>query len=457
MNVLLLSPNVEYLPDPVFPLGLAQLSAALKQEGIRHEMLDLCFSHDYDRSIESAIRSAKPDVVGLSIRNIDNVSYPHYITYLPFYQRVITIIRRHGRPLIVIGGSAVSLMPMELATCLDADVAILGEGDRAFPAFLKELQRDGGSYADERPTIVDGREGGPLDLDTLPLPDRTGFDNDAYLRQGGMGNIQTKRGCPFRCVYCTYPIIEGSRVRLRDPRRIGDELEQMTGMGITDVFVVDNVFNAPLEHAEAVCREIVRRKITVSWSCYANPRFVTPGLIDVMLAAGCTSVEFGSDAADDAVLGNLRKNFTVQHLRSASVICRDSGMPFCHSLIVGGPGETMETVRRTFDTITDMTPTAVICMIGIRVFPGTELASLAVRDGHIGPDADFLKPVFYLSPAIEDDILPFVDRYVRSHPNWIFPGLNINMTEDLQKRLRRFGIRGPLWEYMGRRGNLRDR
>jgi radical SAM superfamily enzyme YgiQ (UPF0313 family) len=451
MNVLLVSPNVEFLPDPVFPLGLANISAALKQEGIDHEILDLCFAHEYDRSIESAIRSIRPDAVGLSIRNIDNVSYPHYITYLPFYRKVIEAIRKHGDPLIVIGGSAVSLMPGELAKHLGADVAILGEGDRVFPAFLKGLERGGGSYAYGGPTIIDGRCGGPLDLDTIPFADRTGFDNDAYLRLGGMGNIQTKRGCPFGCIYCTYPIIEGARVRLRDPRRVCDEMEQMIGLGITDVFVVDNVFNAPIEHAEAICREMIRRNIAVSWSCYANPRFVTPGLIDAMLAAGCTSVEFGSDAADDAMLGNLGKNFTVKDLRNASAICREAGMPFCHSLIVGGPGETPDTVRRTFDTVTGMAPTAVICMIGIRVFPGTELAFRAVKEGHIAPNVDFLEPVFYLSPAIEDDILPFVEQYARSHPAWIFPGMNINMTHDLQKKLRRFGIRGPLWEYMKRR------
>ena len=175
----------------------------------------------------------------------------------------------------------------------------------------------------------------------------------------------------------------------------------------------------------------------------------------MMLAAGCTSVEFGSDAADDVMLGNLGKNFSVDDLRNASALCREAGLSFCHSLLIGGPGETMESVRRTFETVTGMSPTAVISMIGIRVFPGTELSSRAMEEGCISPDADFLKPVFYLSPAIEHEILPFVEQYSQDHSNWIFPGLNINMTLELQKRLRRFGIRGPLWEYMKRRRSLR--
>ncbi len=455
MNVLLVSPNVESLPDPVFPLGLAHLSAVLKRNGIHHGILDLCFSENYDQSIESAFRSVEPDVVGLSLRNIDNVSYPHYITYLPFYRKVIEKIRMHGDPLIVLGGSAFALLPDELLSHLDADVGIIGEGEEVFLKFLRECEQSNNSYSYRGPKIIDERRNGITDLDALPLPDRTEFDNDAYVQWGGMGNIQTKRGCPFTCIYCTYPLIEGARVRLRSPARVCDELEQMIDLGITNIFVVDNVFNAPVDHAESICREIIKRNISVSWSCYANPRFVTHRLIDLMIKAGCTSVEFGSDAADDVMLDNLGKNFTVDEVRNASVVCRESGMSFCHSLIIGGPGETMDSVHRTFDTVNGMSPTAVICMIGIRVFPGTALSSRAMEEGYISPNADFLNPVFYLSEAIEHEILPFVEEYSRAHSNWIFPGLNINMTQELQKKLRRFGIRGPLWEYMRRRRGLR--
>jgi hypothetical protein len=108
----------------------------------------------------------------------------------------------------------------------------------------------------------------------------------------------------------------------------------------------------------------------------------------------------------------------------------------------------METVRETFDTILDTASTAVICMVGIRVFPDTKLYDLAMKEGVIRPDQDFLNPAFYLSPAIENEILPFADAFSKENPTWIFPGLNINMDRGLQAKLRRFGIKGPLWEYM---------
>lgn len=448
MKVLLVSPNVESLPDPVFPLGLAYISASLKDNGIQHQVLDLCFVQDYEVAIESAIISFQPDIIGLSLRNLDNVSYPHYISYLPFYRKVVQTVRRQSQGLIVIGGSGFSLMPGAVLAYLGADFGIPGEGELSFIRLINDLEGKKGTYGSLRPGIIDYSSEIIENLDALPIPDRSGFDNDAYLRRGGMGNIQTKRGCPFRCIYCTYPLIEGGKVRLRNPRLICDEIEGMLGYGIDNLFFVDNTFNYPIGHARAICKEIISRKLPVKWSCYANPRFVTPELIELMLASGCTGLEFGSDAANETMLVNLGKNFTVKDLRKASAICQKSGISFCHNLLLGGPGETMDTVHQTLDAINNMSPTAVICMIGIRAFPETRLSLIATEEGMIGPEEDFLKQVFYLSPAIEAEILPFIEGFSKENPTWIFPGLNINVTVELQKKLRRFGIKGPLWEHM---------
>jgi radical SAM superfamily enzyme YgiQ (UPF0313 family) len=448
MKVLLVSPNVEFLPDPVFPIGLAYITAALKMNRSQYQVLDLCFFQDYEAAIDSAISSFQPDIVGLSLRNIDNVSYPNYVSYLSFYRQVVQTIRRQSQGLIVVGGSGFALMPDLTLEYLGADLGIVGEGELAFVRLINHLEGKKDLYQDLKSKIIDHRSGIIENLDDLPIPDRSAFDNEAYLKWGGMGNIQTKRGCPFRCIYCTYPIIEGEKVRLRSPKLICDEIESMREYGINNIFFVDNTFNYPMKHAQAICQEIISRKLPVKWGCYANPRFVTPKLIEFMLAAGCTGLEFGSDAANKTMLNNLGKNFTVNDLRSASAICKQSDISFCHNLLLGGPGETMETVHQTMDEIQDMAPTATICMIGIRVFPKTRLSLIAMKERMIGPEWESLKPVFYLSPAIKNEILPFIEEFSKENPTWIFPGLNININVRLQKKLRRFGIKGPLWEYM---------
>jgi len=450
MKVLLVSPNIESLPDPVFPLGLASIAAALKTHGIDYSILDLCFADDYDRAIVSALHDCRPDIVGLSLRNIDNVSWPNYVTYLPFCRRVIETIREASNARVVVGGSAFALMPQPLLQYLGADFGVIGEGEAAFVKLIEDVD-DSPLHTECGPSRIVGTHCDMIgDLDALPCADRSKFDNEAYLKWGGMGNIQTKRGCPFQCIYCTYPIIEGRNVRVRSPERVCDEIEGLLNSGVGNLFFVDNTFNYPMVHAKAVCREIRSRNLPVKWSCYANPKFVTPALITLMQEAGCSSVEFGSDAAENCMLENLGKNFTVDDLKAASAVCEKAGMAFCHSLIIGGPGETMESVRSTFQAIDDMAPTAAICMIGIRMFPGTRLAAIALDEGVIGNDVDFLEPVFYLSSAIEDEILSFAETFAKDHPTWIFPGMNINMTTDLQHKLRRFGSKGPLWEYMKR-------
>ena len=108
MKLLLISPNVEFLPDPILPLGLAYIAAALKRQGIDHRILDLCFVTDVEAELSTEIASYRPDLIGLSLRNLDNVSYPHYTSYLPFYREVIDIIRRHSDSRIILGGSAFS-------------------------------------------------------------------------------------------------------------------------------------------------------------------------------------------------------------------------------------------------------------------------------------------------------------------------------------------------------------
>jgi len=444
MKVLLVSPNIETLPDPVFPLGLSYLAASLRDRGLSHRILDLCFIDNYEDEIGKILAAYDPDVIALSLRNVDNVSYPNYISYIPFYEKVVQTMRRRSRAPIVLGGSGFSLLPGPLMKLLQADFGIVGEGESALAGLVEQIERN-----DCPPgKIIEGYCESEAHHHDLPQPDRSLFENENYLVRGGMGNIQTKRGCPFRCIYCTYPVIEGQQMRMRSPNSVCDEIEDLLHRGIDTIFVVDNTFNYPLRHAEQICEEIIRRRLAIKWSCYANPGFVTEGLIERMMTAGCTGVEFGTDAANDIMLQNMGKGFTVADITRASSICREAAMPFCHSLLLGGPGETMDTVQETLNTINTLSPTAAIAMVGIRVFPKTALSDIAKNEGMITADEDFLKPVFYLAPAVKNKLLPHIENFAKSHRNWILPGLNVNITLDLQRKLRRFGIKGPLWEHM---------
>jgi len=451
MRVLLISPNIEMLPDPVAPLGLAFLSSALKSSGHEVRCLDLCFEENVEQALGTTISRFAPQAIGLSLRNIDNVAYPESVSYLPFFKKVIERCRQFSSSPIFLGGSGFTLMPEKVLNFLEADGGVAGEGEEAFPKVLSGML-DSSSPGVEGFISREAKDfSGPAciqNLDGLSSPDWSCMDLKTYFAKGGMGNLQTKRGCPFSCIYCTYPLIEGKAVRLRSPRRVADEAEALLQQGVKNAFIVDNIFNFPESHARAVCQAFRERGISLQWSCYAHPGYFSRPLAEAMKKAGCTGVEFGTDSSSPPVLARLGKNFSPEDIRRASLYAREAGLEVCHSLSLGAPGETQETLKETFRLMEEISPTAVIAMVGLRIFPGTGLARQAEAEGLLPPATDFLDPVFYIAPAVRDRVVEIARHQSSLHPNWILPGLSINVSLRLQSKLRKIGVKGPLWEHM---------
>jgi radical SAM superfamily enzyme YgiQ (UPF0313 family) len=287
------------------------------------------------------------------------------------------------------------------------------------------------------------------DLDEAGMPDRSLYDASLYYERRGCLNVQTKRGCCFDCVFCSYPLIEGSRVRLRSAEAVVDELEELSrSRGVRHVFFVDNIFNFPLPHAKRICEGIAERGLAIEWSGYLNPKFVDAELVRLMAASGCRGVEFGTDSGAPSMIANLRKEFDLEDLRRASRLCHEHGIKFAHSLIFGGPGETRETVEQTIGLMDELRPTAVIAFTGIRVLPGTGMVEVALRDGQIDPDDNLLHPKFYVSESLGDELIQRIESHARAHPNWIVPGRGIKTNVQVLQRLRAKKIKGQLWRLL---------
>src|SRR5262249_47138395 len=131
--------------------------------------------------------------------------------------------------------------------------------------------------------------------------DRRWMDVARYYAQGGMANVQTKRGCHYKCSYCAYPIIEGRGMRTPPPEGIADEVPTLLDEpGAEQFCVVDGVFTAPRGGAEAVCTAPRPSGRPIKWSCFVAPGNSSAGLLALMLEAGCQSLDFGPDAAAPA-------------------------------------------------------------------------------------------------------------------------------------------------------------
>jgi radical SAM superfamily enzyme YgiQ (UPF0313 family) len=453
MKILLISVNREKMPYPVFPLGLAYLVRVLEDEGYRIEVLDLCFSQDPSVELEKTLRQFQPDLIGLSLRNLDNLTYPTSISYLREVGEVVQTCRQYSSAKLVIGGSGYSLAPKELLQHFNVDFGIVGEGEEIFLQLVKSLKNE--SLLSPSPHLL--IKGAPLpDLiggaKVLPIksPNRSLFETRRYLEKGGMGNIQTKRGCPFSCIYCTYPLLEGKEVRLRKTEEVVGELQKLTGVGVDYVYFVDDIFNYPPSYAEDLCREMIRSKIKIKWSAFFNPGFLTKDLLKWMGEAGCVGIEFGTDSGSPRMLKNYGKSFGIEDIIQSSRSCSALGINHCHYILLGGPGEDDETVEESFRLMDRLDPTAVIAMLGIRIYPGTEMEQIALSQGVIREDSNLIFPHFYISPALKGRLEEIVRKKALERKQWIVPGLEINISQNLMEGIRRFQIRGPLWELVGR-------
>ncbi|HMI54579.1 MAG TPA: cobalamin-dependent protein, partial [Gemmatimonadaceae bacterium] len=271
-RVLLVSTNRERQPYPVVPNGLACVASALDAAGHRVRFLDLCFARNPVATARDIARSFRPDVIGVSVRNIDNSDAIALRHYTPEARDVLHGLREAApRAKVVAGGAAFGVAPEALFRDLGVDYAVAGDGERASVALVDALSSN--APIDALPGLVRDRNGRvtftppgeDADLDSLPPPSlHRWIDLARYQRHGATIPIQTKRGCVYKCVYCTYRNVEGWGYRTRDPELVADEISELkTTAGVHHFDFVDSTFNSPPGHALEVCRAITRRKLGV--------------------------------------------------------------------------------------------------------------------------------------------------------------------------------------------------
>jgi radical SAM superfamily enzyme YgiQ (UPF0313 family) len=489
LNVLLINPNREHMPWPAVPIGLCTVAVAVERAGHEVELLDLTFSNDPVKDTVAAVRRREPEVVGITARNIDNCNFEAPVFYLQEIRDTIVPAVRRAAPSakIVVGGSAVNVSPADTFEFLQADYALVGEGEEAMVALLEAL---GGS----RPlSEVQGLLSlGPRNPEPLPILDtgrlvrgepRTGralvrdletavrseawrwVNLRRYAAAGGPYSIQTKRGCALKCSYCVYNNIEGHAYRLRSAFGVVDEIEEaVRGHGVRQVDFVDSTFNLPLYHARAVCEELARRELPVELSTMGlNPAGLSEELLVTMKRAGFRSVMCTPESASDVTLQTLQKGFTKGSVIKAARALRRSGIPTYWFFMLGAPGETMQTVRETLAfceehiAATDM----VLFSTGIRVYPGTPLEQTCKELGWFASDDPLFFPSWFLSPEIDlNELYSTLVCAAKTHPNWMTNAETIlsgGKAFVLKAALKMMGYGGPFWQHLPKLFRLASR
>jgi len=353
MRVLLIAANTELMNMPVLPLGLGCIAGATQQAGHDIALLNLMAHEDVREVLAASIRDFQPDIIGISVRNIDdqNMAAPKFL--LEPVQSIVSFCRRLSDCPFIIGGAGYSIFPQSALEYLGADMGIQGQGERSFVLLLERLEQ--GEDLAGIPGVylpgkgLQGKTNLKLNPDDFPLP-LPGVHLSAPDNLQGQPiwlPFQTRRGCPMRCSYCSTPVIEGPVLRRRDPERVIDSLGGFVAAGFDRFFFVDNVFNLPPAYAKRICEGISKRNLKIKWRCILYPWKVDEELIKMMALAGCEEVSLGFESGSPRIIKSMNKRYQPDEVRHICNLLKKYGIQTMGFLLLGGPGEDRHTVMES--------------------------------------------------------------------------------------------------------------
>ena len=435
-DCLLISANRVTTPYPVYPLGAACLLGALRAKGHCVSHFDVLANGGLD-GLAAYLSDKRYDLIGISIRNLDTTDSSAPDDFLQDNIETVKLIRQSLQAPIVLGGPAFSITPQLFMDLLQADYGVVGEGEYLLPWLAGEIA-DGRSP--EKKIFCSGHE-----EYLLQRPVFTESVARYYTDHGGMLNIQTKRGCPYACSYCSYPNLEGRHLRHRDPEEVADDVIRLgADFGARYIFFTDSVFNDAQGQYRKIAEALIKRNNDIPWCAFFRPQNLRRDDLRLLKRSGLAAIELGTDAVTDTTLAGLNKGFCFDDVMEIHQNIVEEAIPCAHYVILGGPDEDERTLRCGLENIERLERSVVFAFAGIRILPGTKIFDRAIDDNIIKTDQSLLSPVFYFSPHLSHKYIDeqirqsFGDRLERIYPCSKFEG-RITM-------LHNMGHVGPLWD-----------
>ena len=382
----------------VYPIGLASLASVISG---RHEVRifdpNLYGISEGASKLKELIHDFNPDICGISIKYIDTTQKRDPFIY---YNSVPATVRacKEVKPSlkVIAGGAGFSLFPNEIMNDIpEIDLGIYLEGEDTIVGLLDNLNS---------PELVKGvffRKGneiifsGPRDMPdfsklTPPEKDPGIIEISKYVTDDyKVFGVQSKRGCAFGCIYCNYPHLNGSHIRVRVVNDVVDEIEFMVkNHGLKAFNFADNVFNLPEDYARQICLEIIKRGLQVEWGAWYDLGNFSKELLDIASSAGCKYFQFSPDAVTDEGLGSLNKRIKVSDIYSGMKILKNKKEVFvAFDFFCSYPKQTIfgsiKTALMFFKIVFTFPARSRVHLGWIRIMPNTGMHNIAVEEGFI--------------------------------------------------------------------------
>jgi radical SAM superfamily enzyme YgiQ (UPF0313 family) len=213
-------------------------------------------------------------------------------------------------------------------------------------------------------------------------------------------------------------------------------------------FIADSVFNADARRPGMLAEEILRRKLKIRWTAFFAPTGIGAEDAALWKASGLDGIELGAEALSPATLASYRKFFSVDDAIGSVRACAEADLPCFVYLIFGGPGETPQTLDETIACALSLPRAVFSVFIGMRIFPGTELEQIALREGIVAPGESLIEPRFYFSPKLPLPLLEERCADLAKRSNWLVAGKGMAAREKIAGMLRARGAKGSLWQLL---------
>jgi radical SAM superfamily enzyme YgiQ (UPF0313 family) len=345
----------------------------------------------------------------------------------------------------------------ELVDALDAESEPWGALERADPALAEALARlfrqadpawepAGSAAPNERLARITGlawRRAGEVtlnapralicDLDALPLPRHDLLPLRCYrapLVKGPYAFVVTSRGCPGACRFCIKHVSYGRSVRFRSPEHILDEIEQLVGLGARSIHMYADLFTINREHVMGICQGLLERNLRVRWTCNSRVDFVDREMLALMARSGCWMISWGIESGDEDMLRRMQKGIRLESIHRALAWARQAGIRNWGYFIIGLPGETVASIRRTI-ALAKALPLDLALFHIAAPHPGTPFFFEVVENGWFRPGTRWEEVDMDRSTVLDYPDLPAEEL-----ERWS------------QRALRAWALRpGPMWTY----------
>ncbi|MBM3255169.1 MAG: radical SAM protein [Candidatus Omnitrophica bacterium] len=374
------------------PLGLAYIAAVLERAGYEVRVVDSKVENLSNSEIIRRILEFRPFIVGLTSSTPDFSSA----------RSLAGQIKASGDYIILIGGRHVSALPEETMQEGCFDYGIIGEGENTVVELAQAISTGNLQQLPQIKGIV-FRDGSKIlctppreyiqDLDTLPFPARHLFPplskyTYLYYKSLPLATIITSRGCPYQCTFCDRAVF-GNRVRMRSINNILDEIEMLVkDYGVRSINIPDDLFTLPSERLEEFCRQLLSRKLKISWSCFSRVDSVTPQILKIMKQAGCWMIGYGIESGNEKSLEAIKKDAGIEKAKKALEATRRVGIRSLGFFILGLPGEEEEDVLNTL-TFANKLPLDRVVFFMTQPFPGSEMYRMLLSQGRLNRGVDY--------------------------------------------------------------------